>query len=366
MILQSLLSDEGTKSNGTYSNLEKYYIFQGSKRVNSSILKEEIAKATNGLDKIAQYKIVGGLRRKNIFVENITILVKGNKSTLEQIATKYGITDVENNKCSKIISINNKIITENYIVVNPKYFGINLIKYTGSHIFTKMMEERASSLGMDFNCIKAETEKEVFEILRVPYIEPSCRECEYDVRIPINEILLRDIPTFDISPHIITFKDFVINGKRYVEKQREEKKIGIQLECLSQFDKTQMDCFDFIFGGYYLSSQTSLSFAKIISKINKPLIINNFGTNLSIPLRIISARVNWAKEFKNLIDKNVVIYINGDENNLHPTLLNLYQKMGGKFIVENCERAFELSRKALLAKSNIIHNNFRFNKIGEF
>jgi hypothetical protein len=68
----------------------------------------------------------------------------------------------------------------------------------------------------------------------------------------------------------------------------------------------------------------------------------------------------------NLIDKNVVIYINGDENNLHPTLLNLYQKMGGKFIVENCERAFELSRKALLAKSNIIHNNFRFNKIGEF
>jgi hypothetical protein len=44
----------------------------------------------------------------------------------------------------------------------------------------------------------------------------------------------------------------------------------------------------------------------------------------------------------------------------------MYQKLGGKFIVENSVEALELSQKALLSKRSIIHDSFRFKRIGEF
>lgn len=360
MILQNLISDDGTKSeNGNFSNLEKYYMIQGSKRVETSSLNEELEKATKDLSNIANYKIVGGIRRKNLYVEDITILVEGNNETINTLCEKYGLTR-NKNKCSKFVSINNKVIIENYVVVSKKYFGINCIKYTGSHVFVKMLEERAKSLGIDFDTIKGETEKEIFKILNIPYIEPKCRECEYDIRIPIKEILLKDVPTLNVMDNVIPFRDFVIEGKKYIEKIKQNNKIGIMLDCLSQYDKNQMDCFDFVVAGYYLNNQTSLSFSKLISNINKPLIIKSFGTDLSIPLRIVNTRVDWNKEFKNMIRNNVIVYVNSDKNNLHPMLLNLYQKLGGRFIVENSTEALELSKKALLAKSNIIHNSYRF------
>lgn len=360
MILQNLISDDGTKSeNGNFSNLEKYYIVQGSKRVQTSLLSDELEKATKDLSSIAKYKIVGGIRRKNLYVEDITILVEGNNDTINKLCEEFSLTR-NKNKCSKFVSVNNKVIIENYIVVNKKYFGINCIKYTGSHVFVKMLEEKAKSLGIDFDTIKGETEKEVFNTLNIPYIEPKCRECEYDIRIPIKEILLKEIPSLNIMDNVVQFRDFVIEGKNYVERMKKNNKVGILLDCLSQYDKNQMDCFDFVVAGYYLNNQTSLSFSKLINNINKPLIIKSFGTDLSIPLRIVNTRVDWNKEFKNMVRNNVIVYVNGNENNLHPMLLNLYQKLGGRFIVENSVEAFELSKKALLAKNNIIHNSYRF------
>lgn len=367
MILQSLISDEGTKSeSGTFSKLEKYYIIQGSKRVPISSVTEELKRATKGINKItSRYEVVGGIRRKNQFIEDITILVEGNSNTAKELCEKYELTDKNENKYSKIISLENKIVTENYIVVNKKFFGNSLIRNTGSHVFVKAVEERAKSLGLELSKIKGENEQDVFNTLRIPYISPECRECKYNIQLPISEILLNKVPELDINDKVITFKDFVINGKAYVNSIRKERLIGIKIECLSQYDSKQMDCFDFVVGGFYLNNQTSMRFAMCLNKINKPLIIDNFGTDLSIPLRIINSRVNWETEFKNMIKRNVIIYVNSNSNNLHPVLLNMYQKLGGKFIVENSESALNLSRKALLAKSNIIHNDFRFEKIGE-
>ena len=368
MILQNLLSDDGTNSeNGNFSKLEKYYIIQGSKRVPTELLKEELSNATRGLSKIAPYEIVGGIRRKNMFVEDITILIAGNSETTKKIYEKYKLVslDKRNNKCFKLVTVGNRIISENYIIVNPKYFGVNCIKYTGSHQFVKMLEERANSLGFDLYSIKAESEKDVFDILKIPYIEPECRECRYDIRLPITETLLSSIPSLDISDCIVSFKDFVINGKKYVESLRNEnQRIGIQLDCLSQYDKKQMDCFDFVVASFYLTNQTSLVFTKYLSNVDKPLIIKGFGTDLSIPLRIINSRADWTKEFKGMVRHNVIIQVNSGKENLHPSLLNLYQKLGGKFILENTTEALELSRKALLPKSSIINDNYRFEKLG--
>lgn len=368
MILQNLISDDGTKSeNGSFSKLEKYYIVQGSKRVMLDTLSEELLLATKNLSKISPYEVVGGVRRKNMFVEDITILVAGNNETTKKIFEKYKCSSIDkrNNKCSKLVVINNKIIAENYIIVNPKYFGVNCIKHTGSHLFVKMLEERAKSLGFDLYSIKAESEKEVFDILKIPYIEPECRECEYDIRFPVSEILMKNVSDLDIKEKTITFKDFVINGKKYVESFKENlTKIGIKLDCLSQFS-SQMNCFDFVVSSFYLNNQTNLSFAKYIMSINKPIIIDSFGTDLSIPLRIINSRVDWYKEFKSMLRYNVIIQVNSGSDNLHPYLLNLYQKLGGKFIVENSEEALALSRKALLPKSSIINDEYRFEKLGE-
>lgn len=369
MILQNLLSDDGTKSeNGNFSKLEKYYIVQGSKRIPSSLLTEEINKATKDLGKIAPFEIVGGIRRKNMYVEDITILIAGNSKTTKKVYEKFNLTtiDIRSNKCSKLISVGNRIIAENYVIVNHRYFGINCIKYTGSHIFVKLLEERASSLGLDFYAIKAESERSVFDILKIPYVEPYCRECNFDIRIPIEETLLDKVPTLDISNNIISFRDFVLNGKKFIESLKENSKVGIQLDCISQYDRNQMDCFDFVVGSFWLTNQTSLTFSKCLRNINKPLIIKSLGTDLSIPLRIINSRVNWEKEFKVMAKKNAILYVNSGKNNLHPVLLNMYQKLGGKFIVENSVEALELSQKALLSKRSIIHDSFRFKRIGEF
>jgi len=348
MILR-LLTDEGLKSDDGLSKLEKYYTIQGSKRVPVDELRDELYNIRKELEPMTEFEFVGGLRRKNKYVESIVVLCAGNKTLAKRIFEVCKCTDFDkvNNRCSKLVSINNKIIEEKFLVVSKDFYGTALVKFTGSSYFNKAVEERAKAVGIDAWNIKSKTEEEFFIKIHAPYVSPSCRECYFDISFPVEKTLISS-NEFDLSKFVMS-KDLNMRG--------------IELDCFTHFDNS-MNSFDFVIGSFMFKKQIAKAFYKAISKIKVPIIVKDFGFDLATPYRSLCNEVDWDKEFRAMLSCGIVLALNSSGNNLHPLLLNKYKNLGGRFVIlgETNEDVLRLARKALLTKSSVL-DEFRFHSI---
>jgi hypothetical protein len=383
-LLKLLLSDDGIHSDVShFSKLESYYIVQRTKKIlNDSFINGIVEKIKNELKKNnITFTIAGSYIRKNLFIESISVVCCSQKisETLKLLYDKFSGCDIDskNGNMLRIIQREGKCVQIAYSVVHPSEYVYSIIKNTGSRIFFTNLSNYAQSKGINLESIKAKTEEEFFSRLGIPYVPPDLRECNFDLEIPYECTLLKNAPTFDLSNDyktkidsnggvLIDIEDFILFGDSILldaKNNNPKSLLGIKLSCLSQYDPDKMKKFDYVYSRYFLSSSTVIKMKGLIDKIDKPLILYDFGIDLSTSLRLAEMRINWVGALKSLANKKVVLSLNNSFVNLHPFILNKLSNAGINFILssfgKNNQIGFNLARKALISKKSILSNEER-------
>ena len=402
-LLSALLSDRSLdNSRGFYSVFESYYINRGSKRIPAPLVTGEVSAITSEIKKIegvSNVQVTGGIRRKNLYIENILILVScvSKQKVMNQAKAKFTIEDCSDNRITRIATIDKVSIVEVIFFVQENEYISSMLKLTGSKSFFNKLKIRSEQKGINIEGkTKFTSEMEIFEKLQIPYVQPELRECIDNITIPYEKIIIDGNEKFegDIIPYsnVGMLKQLHDNGLSYVGITITEEQfskfgsgiidtinsikidglkiyVGINLECLSKYNNSTMSKFDFIYSKYYINNDSISPLYKIIKNISKPIILYDLGVTLATPLRIAETKIYWKSLFLILSEKKVALAINGNNivNNLHPTLIHQYISNGGCIIpvghsYNNRENIISLMRKSLVSLKYCITSQYRFSK----
>ena len=147
-----------------------------------------------------QFEVAGSYRRESIDSKDLDIIILGNTPEIKQSLLKFLEESFPEGNLKKIEDINARSIG-NYIIqwyvpitegstilmdfhlVNPEDFESELLFFTGSMKHNIKMRAKAKNMGLKLNqyglwkdeeCL-TKNEKEIFEILKIPYVEPKNR-----------------------------------------------------------------------------------------------------------------------------------------------------------------------------------------------
>lgn len=391
-MLKVLVTDSYLNQSNGMSKFEFMYTQQTNNRVaNNKDISDEVNFVINSFKKKGiDVKVAGSFRRNNLYLDELTFLIVSNtrKETVRKCQEILEFENINSNRASRIIRINNYYLFELFIFVSEKDYIPALIKYTGSSEFYKLYKEKVEEKGL--MKISANTEQEVFNQLGIPYLQPELRECVDDLSIPYSSFIIEKdenikgnfIPFSkinEISKYkeceflgiYLTNKELIKYGKgvitliRSISIENLNIYIGIDLDSPSEYDNSFHKEFDFVLTNYNVSDFKD----NCLFKINKYLIIKSFGTKLSSPRRTILNKTNWIPLLKRIAEDKIVIGIDCSNtiNNIHPFLLNKFKKENGNFVMLNNEEmdfssGIHLLRKALVSKKSLIYNHFRLRK----
>lgn len=396
-ILTTLLDDKNILGKDKVSNLEIYYHRKTHKvMVKDNQVLDEIDFLKNNIDKIqdvAEYKIVGGVARKNVYVDNLTIVIQtqAKKRTLDIFKEKFGCTNIPNFKLTRIANVDGYSFLEVFIFATKKEYIPCVLKYTGGNKFYELIKERSYELGINLGNKTYKDEKEIFNDLRINYVEPEMRECITNLDVNYNKLAISYDRKFsgDVGVNFNDLSylyDLKMNGYKYagvvIDANQNYLKFlnlmqsgykglniykGLKVNCLSSVKDYSIDGFDYIYGAFSMSKDSEMTFLKITKEIKKPIIIYDLGIKLDLPLQVVEMQANWKSVFSIMIENNIALAIrcNNIKDSIHPSLLYMFKSMGGQVVPTefyNCgtNEAITYLRKGIIGNKELIDNEERF------
>lgn len=396
-ILTTLLDDKNILGKDKVSNLEIYYHRKTHKvMVKDNQVLDEIDFLKNNIDKIqdvAEYKIVGGVARKNVYVDNLTIVIQtqAKKRTLDIFKEKFGCTNIPNFKLTRVANVDGYSFLEVFIFATKKEYIPCVLKYTGGNKFYELIKERSYELGVNLGNKTYKDEKEIFNDLRINYVEPEMRECITNLDVNYNKLAISYDRKFsgDVGVNFNDLSylyDLKMNGYKYagvvIEANQNYLKFlnvmqsgykglniykGLKVNCLSSVKDYSIDGFDYVYGSFSMSKDSEMTFLKVTKEIKKPIIIYDLGIKLDLPLQIVEMQANWKSVFSIMIENNIALAIrcNNIKDSIHPSLLYMFKSMGGQVIPTEfynfgTNEAITYLRKGIIGNKELIDNEERF------
>jgi len=136
-------------------------------------------------------EVAGSYRRGSPTSKDIDILLSSEKFNLHQVVKLLQncglILDtlcMKDEKFMGVVKINDQVVRLDIVYVKKKYWGSALLYFTGNKTFNIVLRDHAKKKGYTLNQyglfynnerIPAFTEKEIFEELRLVYVEPILR-----------------------------------------------------------------------------------------------------------------------------------------------------------------------------------------------
>ncbi|NCQ52696.1 MAG: hypothetical protein GW803_01115, partial [Caldiserica bacterium] len=134
------------------------------------------------LNKDFTIKLAGSVRRGKELVNNIDFVVAGDKEKFKKILNELISIKKTGKENQNFVSIKDKYnIILNFYFVPHEYFYSALIYFTGSKIYSKILNEIGKVKGFNISkegylLIEGQDEKQIFEKLGMQYTPPEIRE----------------------------------------------------------------------------------------------------------------------------------------------------------------------------------------------
>ncbi len=180
----------------TEKNILKALSKKSQKERTKLVLAEELIqplvsylKSSNLINKVA---VAGSYRRKKETIGDIDILVTGRKGKeiVEYFTNYEDVEDVDSKGETKSTVILRTGMQIDLRVVEDKSYGAALLYFTGSKEHNIRLRNLAIEKGLKINeygvfkkekQVAGETEKEIYNLLNMPYIEPEIREARGEI-----------------------------------------------------------------------------------------------------------------------------------------------------------------------------------------
>jgi len=166
------------------------------------------------LNKDFTIKLAGSVRRGKELVNNIDFVVAGDKEKFKKILNELISIKKTGKENQNFVSIKDKYnIILNFYFVPHEYFYSALIYFTGSKIYSKMLNEIGKVKGFNISkegylLIEGQDEKQIFEKLGMQYTLPEIREGEEEIDLALSNSLPELIDEKDIKGDLHIHSNF--------------------------------------------------------------------------------------------------------------------------------------------------------------
>ena len=166
------------------------------------------------LNKDFTIKLAGSVRRGKELVNNIDFVVAGDKEKFKKILNELISIKKTGKENQNFVSIKDKYnIILNFYFVPHEYFYSALIYFTGSKIYSKMLNEIGKVKGFNISkegylLIEGQDEKQIFEKLVMQYTPPEIREGGEEIDLAISNSLPELIDEKDIKGDLHIHSNF--------------------------------------------------------------------------------------------------------------------------------------------------------------
>ena len=166
------------------------------------------------LNKDFTIKLAGSVRRGKELVNNIDFVVAGDKEKFKKILNELISIRKTGKENQNFVSIKDKYnIILNFYFVPHEYFYSALIYFTGSKIYSKMLNEIGKVKGFNISkegylLIEGQDEKQIFEKLGMQYTPPEIREGEEEIDLALSNSLPELIDEKDIKGDLHIHSNF--------------------------------------------------------------------------------------------------------------------------------------------------------------
>ena len=166
------------------------------------------------LNKDFTIKLAGSVRRGKELVNNIDFVVAGDKEKFKKILNELISIKKTGKENQNFVSIKDKYnIILNFYFVPHEYFYSALIYFTGSKIYSKMLNEIGKVKGFNISkegylLIEGQDEKQIFEKLGMQYTPPEIREGGEEIDLAISNSLPELIDEKDIKGDLHIHSNF--------------------------------------------------------------------------------------------------------------------------------------------------------------
>ncbi|MCX6087659.1 MAG: PHP domain-containing protein [Caldiserica bacterium] len=166
------------------------------------------------LNKDFTIKLAGSVRRGKELVNNIDFVVAGDKEKFKKILNELISIKKTGKENQNFVSIKDKYnIILNFYFVPHEYFYSALIYFTGSKIYSKMLNEIGKVKGFNISkegylLIEGQDEKQIFEKLGMQYTPPEIREGEEEIDLALSNSLPELIDEKDIKGDLHIHSNF--------------------------------------------------------------------------------------------------------------------------------------------------------------
>ncbi|PIW10572.1 MAG: hypothetical protein COW37_02865 [Caldiserica bacterium CG17_big_fil_post_rev_8_21_14_2_50_35_7] len=166
------------------------------------------------LNKDFTIKLAGSVRRGKELVNNIDFVVAGDKEKFKKILNELISIKKTGKENQNFVSIKDKYnIILNFYFVPHEYFYSALIYFTGSKIYSKILNEIGKVKGFNISkegylLIEGQDEKQIFEKLGMQYTPPEIREGEEEIDLALSNSLPELIDEKDIKGDLHIHSNF--------------------------------------------------------------------------------------------------------------------------------------------------------------
>jgi DNA polymerase (family 10) len=166
------------------------------------------------LNKDFTIKLAGSVRRGKELVNNIDFVVAGDKEKFKKTLNELISIRKTGKENQNFVSIKDKYnIILNFYFVPHEYFYSALIYFTGSKIYSKMLNEIGKVKGFNISkegylLIEGQDEKQIFEKLGMQYTPPEIREGEEEIDLALSNSLPELIDEKDIKGDLHIHSNF--------------------------------------------------------------------------------------------------------------------------------------------------------------
>lgn len=192
----------------------------------------------NRSDEIIKIDVAGSTRRKKIKVGDLDILIavkdKKEHSLNKSIKKLKSVKDILLEGDTKITARTEEGLQVDFRIVNEDEYPAALLYFTGSKYHNVKLRQLAKDKGYKLNeygvfseqkKLETESEKEIYKLLDLKYIEPEIREDKGEIEASKNDNL----------PNLITLKD--IKGDLHVHSNYSDGRMSIDQMVQSAVDR---------------------------------------------------------------------------------------------------------------------------------
>jgi DNA polymerase (family 10) len=134
---------------------------------------ERIRERLAAIGEIEDAEVVGSVRRRLEVVRNVNFAIATRDSEAVRIALSKLVDKFELVDETTFRGFARNEIDVMFHLSPPDRFGANVLRTTGSALFTAALEEKA---GRPLDALEGPSEREIFERIEIPYVEPERRD----------------------------------------------------------------------------------------------------------------------------------------------------------------------------------------------